>query len=59
MRKHYGRLMSSHGGKVIAIVNEKIVGVGDTLQEAQKKAKAVTSKKPFFGRIRKEGAMIL
>jgi len=57
--EHYPELRAKYPGKVVAIVDSDIVGIGDTIQQAEKEAKERTNKKPFFGRVRKKTAMVL
>lgn len=58
-QEHYKELREKYPGKTVAIVDDKIVGVGDTLTEADQEAQKVTSKNPFFAKVRKNRAMIL
>lgn len=58
-QEHYEELRKKYPGKTIAIVNNKIVGIGDTLTEADMEAQKVTKKSPFFAKVRKNRAMIL
>lgn len=57
--EHYSELKEKYPGKVIAIVDKGIVGIGNTIQEAEREAREHTNKKPFFGRVRKKTAMAL
>ncbi|HIG92755.1 TPA: hypothetical protein HA242_07480 [Candidatus Woesearchaeota archaeon] len=59
LQEHYGELSKKYAGKIVAIADGKLVGVGDTLSEAENQAKRYTHKIPLIGRIRKKRAMIL
>ena len=59
LQEHYKELSEKYPGKVIAIVDHKLVGIGSTLSEVREQASKATTKKPLFGRIRKKRAMIL
>jgi len=60
LQKHYSELQEKYPKKVVAILDRKVVGSGNTIQEAEQEAKKrITSRKPLLGRVRKKGAMIL
>jgi len=58
LREHYAELQEKYPGKVVAIVGDKVVGVGDSISEVEKQLKGV-AEKPLFGKIRRKRAMIL
>ena len=59
LEKHYKELSEKFPGKIVAIVDSRLVGVGDTIAEAEEQAQRITAVPPLFGRIRKKRAMIL
>ncbi len=59
LQEHYKELSEKYPGKVVAIVNHELVGIGNTLAEVREQASKTTTKRPLFGRIRKKRAMIL
>ncbi len=59
LQEHYPELHDKYPGKIVAVVGNKIVGVGDTLVEVRRQTRGLTDRKPLFGRIRKKRAMIL
>jgi len=60
LQNHYPELQEKYPKKVVAILDGKIVGSGNTIQEAEQEAKKrIKGRKPLLGRIRKKGAMIL
>ena len=59
LQEHYKELHNKYPGKIVAVVDNKIIGVGDTLVDVRRQTRNLTDRKPLFGRIRKKRAMIL
>ncbi len=58
-QEHYDELTKKYPGKVVAIVDDQLVGVGDTILEVGRQAFKITAKDPFFGKVRGKRALIL
>lgn len=58
-REHYPELIEKYPGKTVAIFNSKVLGVGNTISEAEREARKFTTAELFFGKVRKKRAMIL
>jgi len=58
-RENYQELIEKYPGKTVAVADCKVAGVGDTISEAEREARRVTTAELFFGKVRTKRARIL